>query len=65
MRTAVRMMLGLVVVVLMACGSATESRVLGKWTDSNTGAFIEFLKDGKLQFGDKESSVIGNWSCCF
>ena len=62
MRTAVRTALGLAVIVLMACGSSTESRVLGKWTDSNTGAFIEFFNDGKLQFGDKESSVVGNWS---
>jgi hypothetical protein len=62
MRTAVRIVLGFVLVVLIACASATESRVLGKWTDSNTGAFIEFLKDGRLQFGDKESSVTGNWT---
>jgi hypothetical protein len=62
MRTAVRTALGVAVIVLVACGASTESRVLGKWTDSNTGAFIEFFDDGKLQFGDKESSVVGNWS---
>ena len=62
MRTAVRIGLGLAVIVSAACGSPPESRVLGKWTDSNTGAFIEFFNDGKLQFGDKESSVVGNWS---
>ena len=44
MRTAVRTVVGLAVIVLIACGSATESRVLGKWTDSNTGAFIEFFE---------------------
>ena len=62
MGTAVRTMLGLAVIVLVACGSSTESRVLGKWTDSDTGASIEFLKDGTLQFGDTESSVAGTWS---
>jgi len=62
MRTAVRTMVGLAAIVLVACGPSTESRVLGKWTDSGTGAFIEFFKDRTLQFGDAESSVPGTWS---
>ena len=62
MRTAVRTMLGLATIIYVACGSSTESRVLGKWTDSGTGAFIEFFQDRTLQFGDVESSVAGTWS---
>ena len=62
MRTALRTALGFAVIVLVACDSSTESRVLGKWTNSDTGASIEFLKDGTLQFGDTESSVAGTWS---
>ena len=61
MGTALRTMLGVAVIVLVACSSSTESRVIGKWTNSDTGAFIEFLKDGTLQFGDTESSVAGTW----
>lgn len=62
MGTAVRTMLGLAVIVLVGCDSSTESRVFGKWTDGDTGAYIEFLKDGTLQFGDIESRVDGTWS---
>ena len=66
MRTVVLMALGLAVLGSLGCGSSsassTESRLLGTWTDSNTGAFIEFLKDGTLQFGDREGSVAGTWS---
>lgn len=62
MPTAVRTVVGLAAIVLVACGSSTESRVLGKWTDSGTGAFIEFFKNRTLQFGDAESSVPGTWS---
>ena len=62
MGTAARTLLGLAVIVFVACDSSTESRVLGKWSDGDTGASIEFLKDGTLQFGDIESRVDGTWS---
>ena len=55
-------MLGLAIIVLVACGSSTESKVLGKWTNSDSGSSIEFLKDGTVQFGDVESRVAGTWN---
>ena len=62
MGTVLRAVLGVALIVLVACSSSTESRVIGKWTNSDTGAYIEFLKDGTLQFGDTGSSVAGTWS---
>ena len=62
MRVVVRTVVGLAAIVLVACGPSTESRVLGKWTDTGTGAFIDFSKDRTLHFGDAESSVPGTWS---
>lgn len=61
MRSALRAVLVFAVIVLVACGSSTESRVIGKWANSDTGASIEFLNDGTLQFGDTESGVAGTW----
>jgi len=61
MRTVLRTVAVGFLMVLIACGSSTESKVLGKWTNSDTGASIEFLKDGTLQFGATESRVAGTW----
>ena len=62
MRTASPAILALLVIVLAACGSSIESKVLGKWMSKETGAVIEFFNDGKLQFGNEGRSVAGSWS---
>lgn len=57
--TALVMAVAIIVCAFAGCGAKIDKLIVGKWSDSQNNATIEFKEDGSFQYDSSNLNILG------
>lgn len=57
--TALVMAVAIIVCAFAGCGAKIDKLIVGKWSDSQNNATIEFKEDGTFQYDSSNLNILG------
>lgn len=57
--TALVMAVAIIVCAFASCGAKIDKLIVGKWSDSQNNATIEFKEDGTFQYDSSNLNILG------